>query len=564
MSPTLRALLYEFGRTWRDLVFRLALGVGFVIFDYYLIHNNALDIMDFRGSMLMLLVWNAIPSNATANDLSRIHVGGFSLRLWFTRPISTLQLVIVPMLFCVAAGLVCFLFSASLFFWLLETSFPLAGPSAFAVCVTCCCFAFAWSTATVTGRWITFVLTNVALFALCMAGFSEIGEPAYWDFPWFVYVGLALLSLIAFAFTVLGVQRRRWDESLWACLGFTSVVQVLASRWRKGRRNQSLSQDLLAAPFRNPWIAHCWYEFHRIGRLMIYAVLLVPMVILALVAIGNYVDPDVEACLGTFAGSLALCPFIYQVFGMGAATGLRLHDGAISFLPYDATIPMRCDHLIAMKLLLVTAWTLVGWLLMAGALALYSPYIGDGVTLTKLSEELSATDGDASAYWWVAGAIIAMPLLMSTTPLLVMLGYFTHNPLHPLRSGCAMIFVVVHLVIFVFDIVGRITGEVFGAFLPGALWLVYGYLLPVIITGWCVSALKKSIGSEFVGKPYLIVTLSLWVVFVCTMVALAIMLSSAIPTSIPVWAYFVGVAVLLAPLAATIAAPMEMAAHRHA
>ncbi len=540
MSSTLGIQLWEFGRSWRDLVFRLVLGFGFVIFDYYLIHTNSLDIMDFRGSMLMLLVWNAIPSNATANDLSKAY-SPFSTRLCFTRPITTIQLVLVPMLFCVAAGLVCFLFSANLFLWLLGTSFPLAGPSAFVACVTCCCFAFAWTPASVAGRWIAYVLTNGALFALCMGGFSGIGQPVFWDFPWLVYVGLGLVSAIAFAFTVLGVQRRRCGESIWNWSNRLPFKRV------EPKRARALS-EVASDPFVNQWMGHCWYEFQRIRRVMIYLVVLVPLAILAFVGIGNYVDPDVEACFGTFAGSLAVCPFFYQIFGMGATTGLRLREGAVAFPAYDSTIPMRCDHLIAMKLILVTAWTLVGWLLIAGAFVLYSPYIGDGVTMTTLHEGLSTTDGEVSPFWWVAGAIVAMPILMSTTPMLLTFGYLAHNPLHPHRGGCVIIIVVAHIVIFVFDIVGRMSGEVFGAFVPGALWLVYSYLLPVVITVWFVRALKKSIGSEFVGKPYLVVTLSLWAVFACTMVALAIMLSRAIPISIPVWAYFVAVSVLLAPL----------------
>ena len=65
------------------------------------------------------------------------------------------------------------------------------------------------------------------------------------------------------------------------------------------------------------------------------------------------------------------------------------------------------------------------------------------------------------------------------------------------------------------------------------------------------------------GKPFFVVSLLVWAVFVCATVALSIKLSPAFPASTPVIVYVVGVAMLLVPMATTTAAPMGHAIYRH-
>ncbi len=619
MLAILRSQLWELGRTiWFEVLYRSALGLVFMTLHYGTTYFG-LEFVGIRGAIVMLLLWNAIPSAASANPLATWsnELGGFgySICLGFTRPISTLQLAIVPVLLSVVVGLVCFLIPASLYFWLLGESFPIAGPSALVAGVVCCWIAIGWSPATAVGRWIVYLLTNGAILALFMfvvfmrehSRMFAIGEPAFWDFPWFIYVGLALVSAIAVAFTVLGVQRRRYGESLWKFFVHPPLRRVEPKRGEvpharpaprldstlpprpvpssaegrssgqaEGELSKLASQRLHTKPFRNPWTAQCWYDFQRIRKWLLFPLFLLPIAIVVLVCVANYFDPDVEACLQVFAGSLVLCPIVYQAFGTAAAYGLRTRDGAVSCPVFDATCPMRSDHLIAMKLLLVSGWSLVGWLLMAVGAILYSPYIGDGGTLTKVGESLSASVGEVSAYWWVAAAVSALPLLISTTPVMLAYPYLVCIPSisgYPLlprnldgkgsrqsgrRLACfsVVMIAIVHILMIAVDIMGVWSFRY--------LWIAYSYLLPVVIVGLCLFALKKSLCSGFVGKPYFVIALSMWAVFLCTTVPLAIILLPAIPSWIPLSAYLICSAMLLVPLAATAVAPMALASHRHA
>jgi len=529
---------------------RLAFGMGFLIFDYCMIHYQSLEIVRFRGIMVLMFLWNAIPTDTWSNE-SGGSLTGTRKCLGFTRPISTFQLATVHMVLTVISALLCFLISANLFLWLLGTSFPLVGPASILVCVVCWSIAIAWSTPAGIGRGMAFLLGNGALMALCLSAFSVTGEPEFWDFRWYNYLTVALLISIAVRVTVAGVQRRRYGESLWDGLQFIRGWRTAKNGSRLGRSDEVTSTELLAKPFRNQWTAQCWYEFQWIKWLLI-PVFLLPTGIVAFLSVANYFDPSPSDTFYMVAASLVACPVVYQCCGGVAMTMALHHNDAFplfSSFAFAATRPLRCDHLVAIKLLLVAVCSFVSWLVMAVAAFLYLRFVGDWESVMAIGEPLLAPVGEISVAWWMIGVVSGLLLLISTT---WMLPIFPHLLLIVLGvAGIALVPIVLAGV-------GTISAESLGNF-----WTTYNYLIAVGIVAISVFTLQKSIGTGFVGKSYMAATLSIWCAFVCTTVAVAIKLSPVIPSWIPFSGYCLGGALLLVPLAAVVVAPAGLAMHRH-
>lgn len=561
MPETIKAQLRESGG-WvlRDLLMRIGFGIGFVAFDYFVLNSMFFSsepkVVEFSGSILMLLMWNAVPTSATMNQVdSRVEA---SICMDFTRPISTFQLAMVPAFLNLLAGITCFLATSSLYLWCLGTSFPLLSPAMLMICVMCCCFAVAWSTTTVLGRVSIWLSTHAAMFSLCMLGLSWLGEPQFWDFSGSVYVGMFLVSTLALAATVLVVNRRRCGMSIWDDLGLTLPLKAVR-RWRRSRQgDERLPGKILTDTFSSAWVAQCFYEFQKLRRILLLPVCVVPLLVLIFVGLANYYDPDEEACLGLFSLLLLICPIGYQIVG-AAVVALRNSQGVLSFPIFDATRPMPCDQMVGIKLLSITAWSLIGWLLMVIACLAYSPFIADDMSMTKVIHSLTAAEQTISAYWWITGAVLAMPILVSMTPLTLTAQYVSTNPRRPFRSLAVILVGLSHILM--------IAAEFRGFWSFGGLWMAYSYIAPFLAVAWCVSTVRASLASGFVGKPYLFVSLTVWAVFAVTMIALLVQLSPSIPptisSAIPESSYFLVLAILLTPLAATLSAPNELASYRH-
>ena len=83
-----------------------------------------------------------------------------------------------------------------------------------------------------------------------------------------------------------------------------------------------------------------------------FPVLLSPLVILLFVGVCNSIDPGWEESFYTWVGSVAVCPMIYQLIVIVAIV-----TGPLSSPVFDATRPMRCDHLVAVRMRLhAGAW----------------------------------------------------------------------------------------------------------------------------------------------------------------------------------------------------------------
>ncbi|MBI2479210.1 MAG: hypothetical protein HYV60_11425, partial [Planctomycetia bacterium] len=138
MRTPLQAVLWELWRTSR-LQLILVFGGQFAV--VLLLYSAMLDVKKsgeatvqvLCGMFIIFSTATSALSQSWRNSFETNHLG-FSFRLGFTRPISTMQLVAVPMGFIVMVAPLCYLLPALLFNWLIgitgyQQSVPLFGPS---------------------------------------------------------------------------------------------------------------------------------------------------------------------------------------------------------------------------------------------------------------------------------------------------------------------------------------------------------------------------------------------------------------------------------------------------
>jgi hypothetical protein len=139
MRTRFQALIWEMWRLSRgDLLLILGGQFFFMLCLYFLSYRaeNA-DEPATRlicGIFVMLSMGMSLFSTAWLNALDNLHTG-FSFRLGFARPISTAQLVAVPMLFAAVVSPICYLLPAIAFRLLMSVQIPLVGPAMLIACV---------------------------------------------------------------------------------------------------------------------------------------------------------------------------------------------------------------------------------------------------------------------------------------------------------------------------------------------------------------------------------------------------------------------------------------------
>jgi hypothetical protein len=551
-------MLWELWRTSRfELLFRVVGQSAFILLIYSSMDDfSEPQIFVVRGIVVLVLTLSSVFSMTWMKELeSENKQSGFSFRLGFTRPISTIGLVAVPMIFTVVAAVVCFILPASLFGLLLGVPMPIVGPATAIACIVVCFVATSWSPTTTIGKSIAVVMlligNGVALF-LFHGGRDDpdpvllaIGKPGYFDFAWFEYAVFLGLSTIAFLLTIFAVDRQRHGDR------WEIVRPRAAGAATRGNPSGTLG-SAAAKPFSGPIAAQFWYEMRRFGnRLLLFGVSF-PLMVFVLIRTVLWFDPDRNGAPIVSLFALAVCPFVYQLIGADGAIGLRRKQGATRFSAFDATRSMANDQLIAVKLLVIAACSLIGWLIMGLAVGLHAVAYGDGQAWARIGATLSQAVGDVPVYWWAAGIANAALLYISSSSIFLAFGLWL--PLYRNRFAFTVALLYIHLLLASWDAANGWPLRYY--------WLGCGYLVSVAIIGGCVFALRKALSAGYLGKRLFGCAFCLWVIYVSSTVALYLKLAPDIP--IPLVVTVLGFSMLPVPLASTAIAPLALASHRHA
>lgn len=552
MRSPLQAMLWELWRTsCGELLVRLVATTGMILLLCSLPFAKALTQAENEvvcGVVVMILTAGSLTSSMWWMQFDRDH-SGFSFRLGFVRPVTTIKLVVLPMVYTAAASVLSFALPAALFGRLHGVPMPSWSPTPVVACVVFCLMAVTWSPATIFARVVSASVLLIAMAATLLAYhrayagsdpiLMAIGKPEFYEFSWYGDAGILFVSMLAVAITVVSVGRQRHGDHL-----------------RKRQIARTIPRNVTTIgvpqlPFKSRYAAQCWYEARQCGTKVVLFALVAPVVLFAFLLVGARTNPTSAAAPSIWLGAIALCPILYQIVGADGALGLSQRQGAVKLSTFAGTLPMTEGELIACKLLVIAACSFFGTLLMMAAAFVHALVRGDWHAWSSIGDVVSRVAGDITPFWWAAVVSSGLLLYLSTCSILLALGLWI--PQHPrILLGLAAFFYL-HFGIAVWDMRHNWRLQ--------PMWSAYGYLLAAVIIAGCLVAIKRAVSARNVGKGLLLGALALWCVYAGSTIALYAKMS--LPVQIPNAVLVLGVALLIVPLATTAFAPLAYASHRH-
>ena len=498
-----------------------------------------------RGLFVIMCMAVSVFSQSWRNSFESRHIG-FSFHLGFTRPISTAQLVFVPMLYIVVAACTWYLVPALLYALVFRLEIPLLGPAMIVGCIVSCFVAIAWSTQTIASRAIGLVCFFVALIGSIVLfhraqDFADpmliaVGKPGYYAFTWYQILALFLASAVAIALTVVAVDRQRHGD-LWTPI-------------KKRKRRSSVRKLSTTSAFRGPVTAQIWYEMRRFGFLVLGVSIVVPLLALLAAFVGSKFYPE-STWIHFWIVCMGASPLVYQLIGTDGAIRLRYAQGALQFSLFDAVRPLRNDQLIAIKMLLIAALSVIGFLGMAIAAGLHAWINEDMTHWANLISALPVSLRDVAIHQWISLACALVMLFFSSTSMLIAGGLWL--PIHP------KLFVVISSVFYGIVVLAMIDGQ--KGWNYSTYWVGLGWVFAFGISLGCIWSIKKALTSGFLSKQYFLAALGVWSIYFVTMIGVYWKVRSGI--EIPVVAQILWLSGLLIPLATAAFAPLSLAEHRH-
>ena len=561
MRTPLQAQLWEVVRTsWAETLARI---VGMFVFVALLcslgwhFDFSQPQLLFVRSLVVMMSIWVAVFSGTWLCSLD--NRSGFSFRLGFIRPISTAQLVVVPLVYTIVTAVICYVVPTKFFGAMMGTDVPLLGPAMVIVGALSCLCTSVWSPTTILGKVIALV-TTAAVIVLLFVSLNErsgnqvgtngdlvflmaLGTPEFWHFRWQHYLISITIFLVASTATVASVKRQRCGDSLPLSIPIASHLK------RRPERVHMTSPKKGTKGFGSRWSAQLWYELQRIAPPVMILAMIVPLFVIGLVNLKH----DWEYANRFLLTALIACPVLYQLVGAGAAVGLRQKNGNTSLPVFDSTRAMTSEQLILIKLASIAGCAFVAWIIMAAAAGLQLYVSADPSLRDAFFAAITHLVTAVEIHWWIAGVASLVLCFVFVTSILLAFSYWL--PLHPkMFYGCGL-FGLLNVGILAFDLASDWSFQV--------LWDAYSYLAPIVSVAICVYLLKRALTTGFLSKMVFLAVCVLWAIHVYTTVSLAVRFAPELPFEIPTIAYVSAAASLIVPLAATAAAPLALASHRH-
>ncbi len=549
-SPT-RAYLWELWHTSRLALFgHAALTAAFMMLLSTILHSeyNEPTRQLLRGLMLAMLVPGHIFSPRWPMDFSNPDIG-FRFRSGFIQPVTTRWLALIPIAFATTMAVVTYWLQVGLFRILTGDWLPLLVPSALIAGGVTWLLAAIWVPTSRGKRALAIGTLIVAMAATAYWFHSQrtdgstllmaMGQAEYFSLSWQqVAVGMALV-VAAVAATVMGVERQRHGD------------QCMFRRHTASTSHRRFKSDLLPAwpqSKHQALKAQFWFEWKRCRTTMLAASLIAPVLLFLLQTVGPMLGENWRGGEEIWLGALLVCPFAYQLLATEAALGL----GSEKLLSqFDLTRALRCDQIMTVKILAVFVNSLEGWFIMAIAVSLHS-LTGQTHTWTLITELLSKFASATPPHWWLACGLSLILINISSTAML-----FTWLLLadrYPKWVWGAFIVGFSHIVLL----------------MEGArnhwqlqpLWIAYGYIGTLIVVVASAFMFWSSFKSKAMGHILMTISVSLWLVYVVSIVSVFANLTP--PTPIPLAATAFGAACLLVPLVSIVISPLALASHRNA
>ncbi|MEQ1829186.1 MAG: hypothetical protein ABL921_24700 [Pirellula sp.] len=562
MQTPIQAMLWELMRTSRV---EILLRVGAMCCFMVMTNLVSRDLGDFqnqvvRGVAVTMLMMTAPFSQTWLGELDS-NSRGFCFRLGFVRPISTLQLVLVPLLFVVLSSMACYLIPAVLASYLWNSPMPLLGPALLIALIVQLSVAVVWSCATRSSKVLGIVLLAIVIMGLAVFFVIRsnspdpillaLSRPGYFDLSWQQYLLCFAIMLATTIATVFAVDRQRHGDE-WE---FTAITRIFGYTRTAGTFTQSIRH-----PFRTMVTAQCWYEWRQFGTKVLIAGILASVFVISFLVVCNLLYPGRNPNTVTWIIALVLSPVFFQMIGTDGAIGLKNVHGATRLSLFDATRSLSNDQIIFVKLIVIAASSLVAWLCMATAAGIDLFLLGNSenwtanhLVPTALADAIPKISAQMGYVGWLVGLSNFLLLFVSSSSSFLAFGLWL--PVYRWRIVLAGAILVLHASILVFALK-------YGWRFPFAL-TAYGYLLAGLTIFVCVASIWESLKLGAMRRSYFIAFGSLWAIYVISAVVLFSKVAAHIPIAIPTVAIVLLAALLMVPLAATAVAPLAYATHRN-
>jgi hypothetical protein len=568
MKTPQRAILWELWRTGRsDLMIRLFSLSLMVVMFAVVISNSRLQssaLQPIAGITVLLLMICGAMSSLWLQELDT-QQSGFSLRLGFTRPISTCWLVSLPILYGVVTSVLCYVIPASLFTAVIGTKLPVHAPILLTALMNVGCLAAMWGTRNRLEKLAGILLLSalsvglirwyIGVVPLGESWINQLGNSVNhsWSYLYDAIVIFAVAVMIGV--TIFAVDRQRHELSGERVLSVPRDLEI-------DRVNESAKISLTLSFFGGlsrfaaitrvdqRLLAQAGFELRRCGLVTLIAGLLLPLIVLGLVYLIPLINPKWERQPLTWLLAIIFCPLVYQLIGVDAVAGLRGRQGRIDISPFDLIRPLRNDQMAAIKLIVVACSTLTGWLIMLGAGGCYM-VVHYGTDWFVSSSQMWKGLTSVTPLIWVAGlCCLAMSIVSSSSMLLALALWM---PLNPWRLVGLVWTTALNCVLVFID---AQNGLRFRTLWTVEVWVLCG-LIP-ILSGLFLWRVWQS-GS--MGSRYLVSAVALWLAWAASSYWLRTQISAVI--SVPFEFSILAVALLPVPLVTTLTAPLAYATYRH-
>jgi len=347
----------------------------------------------FLGSYLDLLTcFGCIEMNARTVQI------GFPGRLML-KPVSTIQLVLVPMFFGGTAVVSVFFLWNQVILRPLGHDIPLEPLWLGAVLLSFFWWiqAIAWGVPLFPGRTFITLLVAVTHLLVGFCPFMPIGASALWRW---LLVGSMLLTAVLFASTGLKWMRR----------GVWEGPSRLSALWRSSRTRRA---RLIPRRFGSPFLAQCWLEWRRWGLMLpgLAGGVTFGITPLIFVARKRLAEPSSGFEFERITLTLMLILPLVLASALAMAFGKMDPLQPTGELPiYISIRPMTNGGFVIAKLAMTLATSALTWLVTFAAGGFWLTLLGDGTLLSRAS---SLTPYGFAAF--VVGSIPALCLLILVT-----------------------------------------------------------------------------------------------------------------------------------------------------
>ena len=410
MSSRVVAILWE---TWRvtrvEAAWKLAFGIVGGLAALAL--GATVGPADECAALAMTLL--VLPHGVPWLSLARLNGGrpGFPLYLHFTRPVRTVVIVGLPMVYLTATSAAIYLVSALLLRVTSGYAFPLLPVAAWMAALTVVYVAASWSTrdrgfpvlvwtVAVVYAWTTAVerLTAVEL----PGGFDWPPRlwPTLFDWPRTDYAWIALIGLTCFAVTIVMVTRqRRGDARAAAARALTGAITGASGSGLWGWLG---SLFRVPCPTSSPTRAQVWLELKFNGLPVLTIGVAFAIAILAVSAVSGPLDarwnadPDVSCeikeCFYARAWPPIFTPFsLFTMLCLGGnAFGIRRRQGRTYVSAFEATQAYSVAQVAALKLLVKSVCVLAALVAIGVSAWISMPLLGDAVFIQMIGVPLNS------------------------------------------------------------------------------------------------------------------------------------------------------------------------------